>query len=93
MTAVDPENPYVQQRRAIHAAITDSVTDDTELEGHILSGWVLVFETVGQDGVRGMHACSGDATGDSDLPPWTAEGWTRYVAANGYFDAEYDDET
>lgn len=89
---IDRENPLVQQRLAIHAAVSDSLTAETSFEGHILSGWVLLYETVGPDGERGMHARSGDAHGETDLPPWTAEGWCRYAAASGYFDAADDDE-
>lgn len=92
MSAVDPEHPLVKQRRAIHDAISETLDGDTSFEGHILSGWVLIYETVGPDGERGMSTRSGDANGELDLPPWTAEGWTRYVAASGYFDAA-DDES
>lgn len=80
-----------EQRSAIHETVGKSLDDETSFAGHILSGWVLLYETVGPDGERGMHSRSSDATGETDLPPWTSEGWCRYVAASGYFD-EVDDE-
>lgn len=92
MSMVDPENPLVIQRRAIHAAISDSLDEETSFEGHILSGWVLILETVGPNGERGMVTRSSDASGDLELPPWTSEGWARYVAASGYFDGIGDVE-
>ncbi len=93
MTIVDPDSPFVKQRRAIHEAISASIGDVTEFDSHILSGWVLIFETVGPNGERGMQTRSGDASGDLDLTPWTAEGWCRYVAASGYFDGGLSDES
>jgi len=96
MSDVDSDSPVAKQRRVIHDTLDASLDAETAFEGHILSGWVLIYETCGPDGQRGMVTRSGDALGDEDLPPWTSEGWCRYVAASGFFDAvaavEGDDE-
>lgn len=75
-------------RKHLHPQITEmlAIEDSDFHEGHVLSGWVLIFETCGPDGTRTMGTRSSDAMGDSDLPPWTSEGWARYTAASGFFD-------
>lgn len=83
----------LDDRKQVHEAIQGMMLDG---EG-ILSGWVLVYETVRSEDTRHLTVMSSDATGDKGLPPWTSEGWMSYVGTAGtpvgsYEDSFEDDE-
>lgn len=83
---------HEELRARLHEAVSDHVELNPDTTGSVLTGWLLVFETVDAEGVRGFHSRSGDAIGDRSLPPWTAEGWARYAAADGMFEWSRGDD-
>jgi hypothetical protein len=89
---VSDGNDYPELRSRLHDAVSEHVELDVDTAGSVLTGWLLVFETVGEDGRRGFHTRSADALGDRSLPPWTAEGWARYAAADGMFEWRSSDD-
>lgn len=87
-----PEEDSFSLRKDFHEAIQDILE---EYEG-VLSGWVLIYETMRTDNNKYLTVMSADATGENNLPPWTTEGWAGYVAnqgtPDGIFEPELDDE-
>lgn len=83
------ERPAMRQRRQLLEAVADALQLDDEWAGKVVSGFALVVELVGPDGGRGIAARSSDATGDTDLTPWAAEGLLRYALGEGMFES-YD---
>jgi hypothetical protein len=79
----------MEQRRIIHAAIAEAY------DGSVVGGWVLVMETMTpthDDTDYLLSVSSGDATGESDLRPWTAQGWCAIVGADSsHFEYDEDD--
>lgn len=91
----DEDSPIVKQRAQLHENITDAIRLEPDYADAILSGWVLLAEimTPGEDDYHlHMVVRSGDATGTSDLRPWTAAGWVKYIADRDHFFEIYDDE-
>jgi hypothetical protein len=85
---VEEVHPIVAQRRLLHAAIEEAIRADPDLDGHVCSGFLVVFEAAGADGMRWLCSRSGDALGESDLTPWAADGMVRYALEQGFFGAD-----
>jgi hypothetical protein len=66
-----------QQRQQIHESISDTVN---EVDQSVVTGWVLVFEGMDENGDRSIQTLSSDATGYHELPEWTARGWIDWAA-------------
>jgi hypothetical protein len=78
----------VDSRKDFHDAVQDVLSEE---EG-VLSGWVLVYETVRPDDNRYLTVMTADATGENNLPPWTSEGWLSYIVNSGIPGFEEDDD-
>ncbi len=85
--AIDEEHHSIAARRLLHRAVEEAVQVDPELEGSVVVGWALVAELATRDQGRWLIARSGDATGETDLTPWQAQGMTDYATGSGMFDA------
>lgn len=72
---MDQHDVAVQQR--LHEAIEQAVFEREDLAGHILSGWIVVFETAALDDDR---CTSGHLYGPREMTTWRALGlleWAR----------------
>lgn len=90
----DETNPIMEQRQRIHDALSEAIKLEPDFEQAVLSGWVLVAELMvpGDDDYElSLIVRSGDATGTSDLRPWTARGWLDYAASQDSLH-EYDED-
>lgn len=83
----DTAHHLLIQRRRLLEAVVDAMRADPEWEGHVVCGFALVVELAGADGQRGIATRSSDATGDTDLTPWSANGLVNYALSDGMFDA------
>lgn len=82
------DHPLVAQRRRLLSVISETFQDDREWEGRVVCGFALVVELAGPDGERGLASRSSDATGDTDLTPWAANGLLNFALAEEMFDGE-----
>lgn len=79
----EEEYPLMKQRRILHEAIQETLPVDERYLENVVSGWVLIVETAEPESGRRLTTFTSDASGESDLLPWSAEGWLRYVADRG----------
>lgn len=100
----DERHYVMRQREILHAAVIEAIRLDPDWveKSMIPRGWVLAVDLVGQndpeddtvgENFRGQAVAhpavySSDALGDSDLPPYVAEGFLRYVSA--HYEELYD---
>ena len=85
-------------RDNIASAIQASAAEDEDLNGAVLTGWVMIAEFVSPSGSRWISRMAGDAMGN--VPPtWSVKGWLvdslDDMAAVSYFspgDEDEDDE-
>lgn len=82
-------------RREVHAAITRVVSD---IDPHETAGagfpkaWALVVSTVHEGDARVILGMSSNATGDTDLEDWEAEGLLRRALALNLFGPRDEDD-
>lgn len=57
---------------AVQRALHEGSSDD--IAGNVVTGWVLIAESMGPDGERWLSRVSGGAAGGAP-PTWTAQGW------------------
>lgn len=65
----------VDARKSIHEAIQDTNDSSPDLEGSVLTGWVLISEWSDPEGRRWLSRLSGNAGGESSPPSWQIEGY------------------
>jgi len=59
----------------IRHKLAQFIQEEIALDGHICIGSMLVFETIGENGRRGMFKFTTSADGVSALPVWTQTGF------------------
>lgn len=62
-----------ESRSPVHAAVQQSINAERS-EGHVVTGWVCVVESMAPDGERWLSRLSSDASGERRLPRWTEQG-------------------
>jgi hypothetical protein len=73
---VDADEQVQQQR--LHEAIEDALNEEGVLDGLVLAGWVIAYETVALDDEVTAHA--GTIYGPHEMTTWRALGlieWAR----------------
>lgn len=76
-------------RRPIHEALEGLLAEHSPESGGILTGWVLVAETVDADGERWLHRLDGPDT----ITAWAREGMLHNALNSGsWLSADDDDE-
>jgi hypothetical protein len=67
----------IQVQRELHDAIEEHMRAQGSVpEGHILSGWVICFETASMDG---DNAVSGHLYGPHEMTTWRALGLVEWI--------------
>jgi hypothetical protein len=62
-----------EEQERVHRAIEDALELD---DGHVLTGWVLIYETASSDG----NALAGHLYGPEGMSTWRALGLTEWVS-------------
>lgn len=76
-------------RAKLHECISEVISEEEDLD-QMLSGWVLIYESVLTDSERSLTVLTSDATGSEGLPPWTGEGFLHHVARNyEFYDGDF----
>ena len=71
------EEEEIETQRRLHDAIEDAMREAGSLkEGHILSGWVVCFETAS---MQDESALSGHLYGPNEMTTWRALGLVEWI--------------
>ncbi len=68
-------------RSILNRAIQESCRNEEE-DGHLVTAWVCVIETVGPNGSRWLARLSCGGSGEDGLPRWTERGLLHHALAD-----------
>ena len=85
----------MKQQQKLHEAIEETLREDGDLkEGHVLSGWVICYESISLDPEEPGFA--GSFYGPREMTTWRALGlveWVRRFSLRPGADLDEDDDT
>ena len=78
----EPEGE-MDARKLVHEVVQTTNDSNPDLEGSVLTGWVLISEWSDPEGQRWLSRLSGSGMGESSPPPWQQQGYL-WNALNGW---------